>query len=149
MRTYLITILSALAFMSCTTNNGDIGPYYGTWSMLSFTVDGEPAEDTDIGSILWEFQNNIVSITITDPYHTRYAHYGTWREYDGYLSLDFTHHDDSNQPGQGPYMAPEELKFPSNEVIELKIESQSSKGMVLSWHNASGETLVYTLKKTW
>ena len=36
----LIIMLSMAALSSCTHNNGDIGPYFGTWKMLSIEVDG-------------------------------------------------------------------------------------------------------------
>ena len=68
--TYTVIIAVLTLLTACTTNNGDIGIWYGTWSLERMTVDGTdvPVNDGN-GWTNFAFQNNVVLITRTTPLH--------------------------------------------------------------------------------
>ncbi len=149
----IITLIAAgilsVILGSCRMNNGDIGHYFGTWSLYRMDVDGTQAEDFDSETTIWSFQNNIIFIYKIFPGHEFDNHIGTWEEADGELLLDYTHFDDNQPAGTGEYSAPSWLGFPKNEIIRLKFVKNTSKEMVLTGTFSDGELYTYYLRKTW
>lgn len=144
-----MSFLSIISLSSCRMNNGDIGEYFGSWLVCSMTVDGTEAEDFDPETTFWEFQNNIIRISLTDSHYDIISRWGTWHEEDNRLILDFTHHDDANPEGTSGYKGPEWLLFPSSGIIDLTFVERGHDRMKLSWQDPEGHTIVYSLRKIW
>lgn len=131
-------------------NNGDIGDFYGTWSVSELTVDGEPDSEFAQDSTFFNFQNNIISVErLLDEYGDLERYVGTWSEVGNSLLLDFTHYDNDHAPGQGIYHAPEWLYLPENSIAELEFIERKSRSMTLRYITDEGKEIVYALKKTW
>lgn len=145
----LLLILICGLLSSCTQNNGNIGPYFGSWLQYEMTIDGEKVTDFNPDETFWEFQNNIIEISRVNGMYEKNGRWGTWEERDGHLLLNYTHSDDNNPAGQGAYRAPEWLYFPSNTVINLTILSNKSGRMTLEWHDSDGKIIRYYLRKIW
>ena len=142
LRKFLPVLLAFIA-MGCTHNDGDIGPWFGSWAMPAMTVDGDTPPGFDPVATVWEFQSEVVRIGLLDDHHDFAATaWGTWREADGRLYLDFTH-------GNGEYTAPSWLLMHPGKVLVLSIVERENRRMVLRYITPKGESVVYTLKKTW
>lgn len=146
---FLMLMFSLAAIVGCTTNNGDIGLYYGAWGLKSVTVNGETSNAwcDDNSWTTWQFQNNIVCITRYWPDHKYEDRWGTWHDDDKSLMLDFTHSDNDYPSGTDIYAAPEWLYMPLGVVIHLEILRQTSCKMVLRNTLPNGDEIVYTLEK--
>ncbi len=56
------TLLLASVFIlmtGCTHNDGDIGPWFGTWQLENVMIDDKPEEDYH-HDIFWQFQKHCV-----------------------------------------------------------------------------------------
>jgi hypothetical protein len=146
-----IFVALILTMMGCTTNNGDIGVYYGEWALKSITIDG--VEDTswcnDGTWTTWSFQNNVICITRTNDLLDCDICWGTWSDNNGTLSIDYRHYDDTYTIGTGEYNAPTWIYFEKKSITVFNIDSQSSKAMTLSTTDNLGRKLTYTLRKTY
>lgn len=141
-----VSVLACLAMTGCTHNDGDIGEWFGEWHLQSIEIDGVADADYD-GDVLWKFQNNIVDMVIVEKNgHSREERFGTWTAGDSTLTLDFSHSDDLNAPGTGKYAPPAQTLLPSG-VTGLKILKLTSQEIMLQYEPASGEKIVYTLRK--
>lgn len=140
----ITAVIAVFASTSCTHNNGDIGEWFGKWHLQSIEVNSVNDEDYD-GNIVWKFQNNIVEMDVIDG-HTHTEHYGTWKESDGKLILDFTHKDDNHEAGTGQYAPPAQTYLPSA-VVGLKILKLSSSQLILQYDADASTVIVYTLRK--
>ena len=138
-----------LALCSCRVNNGDIGDYFGSWSLYDMKIDGETPADFDPELTFWQFQNNIIDICRVEFMYDRVAHWGTWEEENGSLLLNFMHHNGNDAPGSGEYSAPAWIGFTSDEIMSLSFVSRASKRMTLSWNSPDGHQYVYSLRKIW
>lgn len=149
MRKTILMLIAMLALCACRMNNGDIGDFFGSWLLYSMTVDGHEADGFDPEMTFWEFQNNIIEISQIDKYHEKSSRWGTWADTDGRLLLDFTHSEAGIAPGTDKYRAPEWLYFPENKVIDLELIERQPKRMILKWHDAEHNEIVYSLRKIW
>ena len=135
-----------VVLQACTHNDGAIGPWFGTWGMPSMTVDGAVPDGFNPATTVWEFQSDILKISLLDSHHYVDAvSWCTWREADGHLYLDYTH----SIEGDAQYDAPAWLLLQNKDVCDLTIVERGSRRMVLSYTAPDGSTVVYTLKKTW
>ena len=148
-RRLLMIILPLLLFCSCRMNNGDIGDLFGSWLLYSMTVDGQTPEDFDAEETVWEFQNNIISISRVEFMYDKESRWGTWSEADGKLLLNYTHHEHGVNQGTAKYSAPEWLGFPPNQIIPLTFVERTSNRMSLTRTSENGEVYVYSLRKIW
>jgi hypothetical protein len=135
--------------MSGCQNNGDIGPWYGSWLLTEMTVDGEPYTKPFEGDLFvyWSFQNGIVSVTRTDKFYNMDVTYGRWEATDTELLLNFDNTDDLDEDNSSRYGAPTYLLMDPNAVEHLQFVSNNWKTMVLSYVNAQGQKIIYTIKK--
>lgn len=138
-------------FTGCTRNNGDIGPWFGTWHLMSIEAYGVPEDGYD-GDIFWAFQNDVIAMTRVNTadngMHStgKSRVHGTWREDDGALFLNFTYNDDADTEGY-QYRPFEELHLPYMEVSRLVIVKSPGREMILNYTAADGTVYTYTLKK--
>lgn len=147
-----IILYITLLFVSaaCTTNNGDIGLYYGSWALDEVLIDGvaDAAWNDDGRWTTWSFQNNVIGVTRVNEHQEFEICWGTWSEENGKLLLDYRHHDDNYAAGTGQYRAPYWIYMTTNQVTELDITSQTSKAMTLNTVDSSGRKITYILRKT-
>lgn len=143
-------IAAAAALGACVNNDHTPMPWMGAWAMESMTVDGQPAPDIDPEMTMWEFQNNIVRITRQGSHQTlANVCWGTWAVTDRTLTLDYTHSATNIPAGTGEYSAPTWLMMPANSVMQLDILQLDNRKIRLQYQTPQGETVVYTLRKTW
>lgn len=143
-------IVVGAALQGCTSNDGNIGPWFGSWSLTGMTADGTVPADFTPGATVWEFQADVVHITRRADHSTLdRSSWGTWSESSDLLILDFTHSQTGVAPGTGDYSAPTWLGLPANAVSELTIVSHPGRQMRLSFNSPEGVTYQYTLEKTW
>ncbi len=145
----LLYILLLTVCTACTQNNGYIGSLFGTWALTSMTVNGETPKTFKSDDTFWSFQNTIINVQQVADHYQYVSHYGTWEESDGQLLLNFTHSDDVNAAGEGPYLAPTWIGFPKNEIVELTYVTKKSRHMELTWTNRDGDVFYYILTKTY
>lgn len=140
----LIAMMALMLLSACTTNNGDIGVYYGTWALntvyVNDTLDTNWCDDAHWTT--WSFQNNIVNIARSDEYQDLDSRWGTWSEEGNKLSLDYRHHSDEYD-----YDAPTWIYMERQTVTVLTIEKQTSKTMTLSFEDSQGRSIRYELRK--
>lgn len=157
--TFLIAFVVAMtcALTGCRVNNGDIGPLYGTWAVTEVTVDGEVYDGwlfDDWTGTFFEFQNNICFVSrTTDRYDLEYrVCTWEWIETDKEIALDFTHFDDRfpvPTPGGYLYGAPEWLLLTQPAVYHFTVQWDGKRHFVWTTVNTEGQTLTYTMKKTY
>lgn len=134
-----------LACTGCTHNDGDIGPWFGTWRLEEITVDGHPDESYG-HDIFWQFQNTVFCMRKVTAMYDYYPRWGTWSETpDGMLEIDFSHHDDSSKPTI--YTPFEETHLEQKGVSELKIISIKGGSMRLEYRADDGKVYGYSLDK--
>ena len=97
---YILALTAFVALTACTHNNGDIGPWFGTWVIdyvgsnpntpaADLAVSGNDYTTTSV-TIFLQFQGDIVSLRrVNNILHTEEAAYGTWSEGDGTLDITF------------------------------------------------------------
>lgn len=142
----LITAAIAMIHTGCTHNNGDIGPWFGTWHLDSVTIDGKTDGEYQ-GNIFWCFQSDVIRmVVVDDATHTRSDHWGTWSEDDNQLFLKYTYSDDTYKPGQGVYSPAHGIGLASG-VTALTITSGPGSGLKLTHTLTTGETYTYVLSK--
>jgi hypothetical protein len=147
--TTILVILLLSICSACTQNNGDIGIFFGTWSVEEMTVNDVVPEDFTPGETMWSFQSSIIYVQRNLGNHDYYSSFGTWFDHQGTLTLNFTHSDNETSAGEGRYLAPTWLGFNKNDITELKYVTSESRCMVLTWTNPEGDVYKYTLKKTY
>ncbi len=128
---------------SCTQNDGMIGSWFGTWALDEILIDGVADADYTEGSTFFSFQSSVVRVCRMDSEVTLEDRYGTWESKDGYLTLDFSYHDDFEAPGTSRYASPEWI-YLTEPVTRLQMEVKTSRRMTLRNGNYT-----YILRKTW
>ena len=139
--TYILLVLIASVMCGCTHNNGDIGPWFGTWKVVSISPDKAYQ-----GNFFWSFQGNVIEMNRNTDNLEYSQSFGTWQEKDGDLILDFNHHDNGSDTGEGQYRPFPELHIPAG-VSTLHIQKLSGSEIILTYAADDGETYTYTLKK--
>lgn len=141
-------MISAISFTSCVTNNGDIGDLYGAWALDKITIDGiEQTSWHDGGWYCeWRFQNNIIQIHRFNTLHDYSHSTGTFTHEGKTLDVNFTHSDDDNPAGTGPYNAPTWIYFSPGSTT-FNIDRLSSSDMVLTTANNQNQIITYYLSK--
>lgn len=139
--TISITLILAaiISMVSCTSNNGNIGPWFGTWHIEAIERDGQAMESYD-GTLFFQFQSSVVQIRYSNILHDEAQTTGRWEEADGKITLSFP---DEHQvwkllPG---------LDMTPHAVNRLAVERQDGNNALLSIVAADGHTYRYTLKK--
>lgn len=144
---FLAILLPLLS--SCTQNDGHIGHLFGFWQIESIEVDGDP--EPGYGQNLFvSFQNDIVMFqTMYTDVHEWAEYYGTFKEQDDGISLNFTYKMDGMESGTGVYSLPPQLHLKAPGEYLLRYVENGSKNMTLQTVNAEGQTLRYVLKKVY
>lgn len=135
---------------SCTHNDGDIGPLFGSWRLESASRDNVAMTLTPGKYTTWSFQNSIVLVQLIDATHYSESRIGSFsRPADGKLRIDFDNSADGVEAGTGAYAAPTWMGFPGKGVFDLDIAELNGKKMVLVWNSPDGAIYEYKFSKTW
>lgn len=143
---YVALIATLLLFSGCTHNNGDIGPIFGSWSLVGISENGTPlALDNET---VFSFQNEIVQVVKLGQLQERDAYrYGNFSMSDKKLTLKFQSKPTAN--GSMLYMTPTWLYFPQDGMpIHFDVIKLGGGKMVWNLETESG-TYTYTFEKTW
>ena len=144
----IIFSLTALVLMmcACTSHNGDIGPYFGTWHVEKMAIDGDDDANYD-DNLFFKFQGDVICmVVVNDAAHTRAEYWGTWSECDDKLTLNYTYGDDNTKPGYGRYAPPAASHLPGGITILDIIKLKGGK-MQLRYVSNEDVTYNYYLKK--
>lgn len=126
-----------LALSACTTNNGDIGPWFGTWKVTEIRCDGA-VDEQYAGNIFFKFQSSVFAVVVTYDNHINGTSIGSWRE-DGDGSLVVWFPDDRYTLEQATHLTREENIF--------SYETVKSSGFTLTLNASDGHTYTYRLVK--
>lgn len=138
MRTTLYIIIALVALFSlgsCTHNNGDIGPWFGTWHVESITCDAEPVSlDADY---FFQFQSTVCRVSQVGDHEQVVESFGIWDDNGEGLAISFR---DStvfyiDMPG-----------LEVNNIFALT-EASSSSAVLSKVTSSNGAKYTYRLKK--
>lgn len=134
--------------MGCTHNNGDIGPWFGTWKLNAITINGDVDEAYAAqDNMVWKFQSSVVEMQEILPGHMTYDHFGTWHQLsDDVVEMKFIYKDDNNPVGSDYYSPPVSSHLPKGEFVMDILELASGK-MRLRYTSDEGTVYTYSLKK--
>ena len=82
MRSYFFRIsfiIIVVSLLSCTHNNGDIGPLFGQWKLTTLLIDENPDKNYK-GNIYFSFQNDVTNMKIINDNQNVYDTYGHWKQ---------------------------------------------------------------------
>lgn len=144
----LIGLAMMLAVSSCTHNNGDIGPLFGSWTLQEIVIDGT----VDAGyqhNITWNFQNHNLSIMTVLPHHDRAENMGTWEwvNQDHVISINFTYKNSEGVVGGSPFCPPAALHLPTGKVLIMEVGQLTSSDMTLVYEGEDGRIITYRFTK--
>lgn len=126
-----------LIVASCTSNNGDIGQWFGTWRVTEITTDGVPDEDYE-GNMFFKFQSSVFEMLMVCDYHSTVNRFGVWEEKGkGTLTVSFP--DAKYEPLPQSHMRAEQNVLTFNGV--------QSSGFVLRLDSPDGHVYTYRLVK--
>ena len=145
--TALMFVLIMTRLTGCTHNNGDIGPWYGAWTLTSVQIDGNTDPDYKPCTIIWKFQSTVINMTEIGPVHEVKDYFGTWRQLsDTTLELNFTHSDNDSPSGTDLYVPAAATHLPAA-VTVLQIKKFTSKHIVLTYTDPEGIVYTYFLDR--
>ena len=141
----LYIALLLLTTTACTHNDGDIGPWFGTWHVEEITIDGTALAGYS-GEYFFQFQSSVFCFRAVEGEMSEdwYCSYGHWSEDTGASTLTITF------PDQDEIMTVTELTaigFDLTGTNVMHIDGRGSSTMTLTMTNTAGHRCVYTLKK--
>ena len=136
-RNIILFAVLLTAAASCTTNNGDIGPWFGTWRVTEITVDGVAEADYQ-GNLFFKFQSTVFEMLIVYDNHDTESRFGVWSD-DGNGTLRVSFPDANYAPLPQSHMAAEQNVLTFNGV--------QSSGFVLRLDSPDGHVYTYRLVK--
>lgn len=133
----MILLAAMLMVASCTTNNGDIGPWFGTWRVTEITTDG--VADADYrGNMFFKFQSTVFEMLLVYDDHGTENRFGVWND-DGKGTLTVSFPDANHEPLPQSHMRAEQNVLTFNGV--------QSSGFVLRLGSPDGHVYTYRLVK--
>lgn len=142
----LLFLTVILSTPGCTQNDGDIGPWFGTWRLEQILVNGTPDSGYN-RDILWKFQADVISmVAVNDVTHTVISSWGTWTHTDNTLTLNFTYSDTDNPAGSYKYTPPTATHLPAA-ISRLQVVSLSKGEIVLEYVSEQNINYTYKLAK--
>lgn len=124
-----------ITLLSCTHNNGDIGPLFGQWKLTAILVNEKPDPNYD-ENIFFAFQNDITNMRIVRQNHENVETYGHWEQKGNILLLIY---DD-------PDYSPLSETYFNAGINTCEIITLNSKKLILK-READNNTYVYKFKK--
>ena len=133
----MILLAAMLMVASCTTNNGDIGPWFGTWRVTEITTDGVADADYQ-GNMFFKFQSTVFEMLLVYDDHGTENRFGIWND-DGKGTLTVSFPDANHEPLPQSHMRAEQNVLTFNGV--------QSSGFVLRLDSPGGHVYTYRLVK--
>lgn len=124
-----------ITLLSCTHNNGDIGPLFGQWKLTSILINGKPDRDYD-ENIFFAFQNDVTNMRMVYDHNETYERYGRWEQNGDILLMIY------DDPNHIPFS---ETYFNAG-VNTCKIVTLNSKELILK-RETDNNTYTYKFKK--
>ena len=133
-----IYVVALMLLCSCTHNDGDIGPLFGTWQLTEREVNMVDVEESlpAVDELFWSFQSSVVRMTHVYSTSRQESVYGNWELRGDVMTLEFP---DSEQPMLEEFLLP---RWCEVEVIEL-----TGKNLTVVWHSDDGGEVKYKFKK--
>lgn len=133
--TFFCAILLLLHLGSCTRNHGDIGIWFGTWHVESFTVDGAPLQVE--GDYFFQFQSTVFRVSQVKERDQLVESFGVWDEGDdGTMTITF------------PDLDVFYISMPGLEASNtFAVTTTSSREVIFSRVTTAGSTVTYHLHK--
>ena len=133
----MILLAAMLMVASCTTNNGDIGPWFGMWRVTEITTDGVADADYQ-GNMFFKFQSTVFEMLLVHDDHGTENRFGIWND-DGKGTLTVSFPDANHEPLPQSHMRAEQNVLTFNGV--------QSSGFVLRLDSPDGHVYTYRLVK--
>lgn len=133
----MILLAALLVVASCTTNNGDIGPWFGTWRVTEITTDGVADADYQ-GNMFFKFQSTVFEMLLVHDDHGTENRFGIWND-DGKGTLTVSFPDANHEPLPQSHMRAEQNVLTFNGV--------QASGFVLRLDSPDGHVYTYRLVK--
>lgn len=140
-----LLLLLPLLLAACTTNDGDIGEYFGEWAVDEVTIDSHLVETYPYGRVYWRFQADLLVVNLMGENHVDNRGWiARWTEADGHLTVDFDQRlNEESSLGR----IPAELLIPPQQTTSMQILLKTTRALVLCYLNDRGETITFTLRK--
>ena len=139
---YFVLLVAALC--GCTQNDGMIGSWFGTWALDRIEINGTEVEPDGGGDTFFSFHTSVIRICRVKDRIVVDERFGTWDSKDGYLTLDFSHHDDlAPEPGTSQYEPPRWIYF-TDIVQRMWMAEKTGRKMILEYGDHT-----YYLRKTY
>ncbi|MEG2819536.1 MAG: lipocalin-like domain-containing protein [Muribaculaceae bacterium] len=80
---HIFSVIAILAILlmsniSCTHNNGDIGPLFGNWKVTTIEIN-DKIDHAYQGNLFFEFQNDVTGMKVVYDNHNVAESYGQWK----------------------------------------------------------------------
>lgn len=95
----IVALLMAVA-TSCTSNDGNIGFWFGQWKVTSITVNDSIATSQD-RTLYFSFQSGVIEQKIIYSAHAYNQAFGSWSENEAQKTVTFTFYEDLYEPIDG------------------------------------------------
>ena len=139
----MVAVVATLAMTSCTHKKGDIGPWFGTWHVEKYEIDGKEIGETSsvhIGANFFQFQSSLVQLRYSGVNHDEQVSTGTWQNNGNEIVIKFP-------DAQLIWAIIVGFDMTPGAENHLKVEKQDGSNAVLSLTSTDGHTYRYTLKK--
>lgn len=129
----LIALLALVGLSGCTHNEGDIDIWFGTWQIEQVSCNEVQLADTyynpSQSAAYLQFQGEMVTALYVSGLHDEGVDYGTWREGDGTLDIDFPDPNVAYSHVLGSLIGSGETSF------HFTITERSASHVTLSYYN--------------
>lgn len=132
-----LAVFILLSISSCTRNNGDIGPLYGQWKLISIDTQGLELPEYH-GDVFWSFQDSAFQLLMRTEAHEFDRYYGNWSLIDDGSRLVLTFPDPR-------WPAPQSIGLSATTV--LRVITLTSRDAVFEYSDTDGKSITYTLRK--
>ena len=144
MRSLKILIFAFIAILtSCTTNNGDIGEWFGTWKVTEIKVGDEPMEGYD-GSLFMVFQSNVVEMLQVGEHQSYNRCFGDWAEEGRLLILNFSY---STTNTQDPDYTLPPVTMMQQAIVNCTLLKNDDRDKIFTFTGTDDKTITYTIHK--
>lgn len=129
-------VLTLLMLSACTSNNGDIGPFFGRWQLKKIECQGSPEILTE-GTYFLAFQNNVALLSQDCGDYVERQIFGSWHEADNTLFMEFDTSTGS--------LSPQQIGLPDSsrtQILEI-----THRHLVLTYHPDDDTAITYYFDK--
>lgn len=130
----ILSVMTVVLTASCTRNNGDIGPWFGTWDVENITASGTSVHVE--GDYFFHFQSNVFKVSLVGDHEQLVESFGTWDENGDKMTIDF--------PDASVFY----IVMPGLEAHnDFTVSTKSSREVTFTKTDVSGITYSYHLRK--